>query len=109
MTELNESAKKEMAKLNSEMTEIIRTVLQKKSLNGVCYNCGATKKMLLPSACIVPLATRNGDHEITFGAACSQCGMITYFLPHILLSDEEQEKLNLISESVRKIMEDNNV
>lgn len=100
--------KSELAKLNSEMADIIRTALQKKSINGVCYNCGSTKKMLLPSACIVPLATPSNDHEIVFGVVCTHCGVLTYYLPHVLLNAEEQEKLDTISIKVKELLEDTN-
>lgn len=100
----NDNVKSEVAKLNVEMSDLIRATLQKKSLNGLCYNCGSAKKALLPNACILSLANSNQDYEITFGVVCAHCGLISHFLPHLLLNEDEQKRLDEISEKIKSLL-----
>ncbi len=91
---------------NREISVIMREALRKKQMNGLCYGCGAPKKILLQNACMLPLAIPGeGAYEITIAVVCSHCGAVVQHLASVLFTEDEIKKLDEISARMKEITE----
>jgi hypothetical protein len=97
----------EIKALYQSQEEIIKRALTRKNQNSVCANCGNTKKILLPHATLMLLATEmeTQNYEVTFSVVCTQCGTVISYLSRILLDETDRNELAKIAEQLKAIQE----